>query len=134
MSRNQESRILACPFKSVVVPSFQEVEESQTTQADNTSPRVNPRIRTSADHLHEVVSAATQLYSKRAKYNKESEDILKTGNEILHEQEKLHKAQEALDKAVEALEARKQAAKAALDEIEEGVFEMNKQIMNAFLE
>ena len=107
-----------------------------------------PAPKSSAQHCQEVVEAVERLYSKRAKYNKDFDEITKKGINIAAEQvnidaereaiEKslnaLEKRKEELDKAVEAHKKREQESQALLKDIEEDMSRMNQDITNAFLD
>jgi DNA repair ATPase RecN len=107
-----------------------------------------PAPKSSAQHCQEVVETAGRLYSKRAKYNKDFDEITKKGINIAAEQvnidaereaiekslKALEKRKEELDKAVEAHKKREQESQALLKDIEEDMSRMNQDITNAFLD
>jgi hypothetical protein len=141
-----------CPYASGIISSPDQIEDSQETFVDYSvgpCPMSLPKPRkSSADHCQDVVVAAQQIYSKRAKYNKEFDEITKTGMDIIAEQVEIDKAQEEIDKAIEALDKRRvalekttethkkreQESKALLKEIEDGMCKMNEEIFNAYLD
>ena len=139
-----------CPYKSTMVlsPANSDEDSQKTVAGRGFSPGPCPPVKTSTDHRNEVLAATGRLYTKRAKYNKEFENIIQTKNENTSEKMAIDEEQERIDRAVQALEERKkalekaigdlkdreEAAKAYLDKIEAGICMMNQEIKNAFLD
>lgn len=139
----------SCPYNSNMVLSPQNYDDdSQQTIDDRNSAGPCPPAQTSAEHRNDVLATASRLYTKRAKYNNEIDNIRKTDNDNIAEKMEIDKEQERINMAIEALEKRKkelekataalkdreEAAKAQLDKIENGICKMNEQIKQAFLD
>lgn len=137
-----------CPYKSNMVGSPEQIPDSQEDEAGSAGPCPTTYIQTSDEHRAEVVVAAGELYSKRAKYNKELTDILQMEQHNIKDQTELDLAQQTIDraivaikerrekleKAVETHKKREQEAQTVLQEINDGISQMNEKIRIAFLD
>jgi len=132
-------------------PELEQIEDSQETNIEYSvgpCPMSFPKRKSGAQNCQEVVAAAGRIYSKRAKYNKELNEITKTAIDNAAEQadidteraalqkaiKALDKREEELDKAVEAHKKREQESEALLKEIDEDMSKMNEKIANAYLD
>jgi hypothetical protein len=139
-----------CPYSSRMVasPPTSEDDSQQTAAGAGFSPGPCPPAKTSAEHRNEVLATAGRLYNKRAKYNREFDNIVRTRNDNIAEQTAMDEEQERINKAIEALEKRKrthenavvalkdreEVAKKQLDKIEDGIAKLNAEIKYAFLD
>ena len=144
---------LKCPYNSRMLNSPEVIPDSQATFEEGGScgpcPMSMPKpAKSGAEHRQDVAMAAAQVYSKRAKYNKDFDVNTKTGIDIAAEKVLIEEAQKAIEKKIQALTKRKeefekavgehkqreQEAQALLKEIDDDMLKMNEQITNAFLD
>lgn len=139
-----------CPYNSKMALSPTEyVEDSQQTAGSApSSPGPCPHAKTSAEHRDDVLATAGRLYNKRAKYNREFDNITTTRNNNFAEQAAMDAEQERINTAIDALEKRKkthqsavvalaereETARTQLDKIEDGLAKLNAEIQHAFLD